>query len=441
MAAWSRVTLVGEQRRVDVVLPAREPVGALMPDVLQLLGDPVQQPPRLRHLATATGEVLDGDSTLADRGIADGAVLRLVRSDEPLPAPVVHEVPEAVGDALDGRAWRWGPGAARWSATGTLVVLLAAMGVLVRSGLPHAGGLAAVGAAAALLLIAGPALGILGREPLGTALTLGGGALAGLALWFAGDLYEWPGWTGWAGPALVAGLLVTGLGATSPLGRGGLIGGVLTLVLALAAALCAAFGLAAEHTAAVLALTCVVLLSLLLRTALTLSGLTSLDDRRSTGATVARGDVLSALAGAHHSMVIATVAVAVAAAAAGVAATERFGGWTAALSALLALVVAGRARMFPLVLEKAALFAAALLIVVRVAWAWAEHASWALGPALAVLLAGLVIPVVVLATEQPEHVRARLRRIMNRIEAMAVVAIVPVAIGTFGVFERLLGTF
>ncbi|WP_207400139.1 EsaB/YukD family protein, partial [Actinomadura fibrosa] len=134
MSAWSRVTLVGEYRRVDMVLPAQEPIGALMPEVLELLGDPVQNPPRLRHLATSSGEVLDPGSSLADRQVPDGAVLRLVRSDEPLPAPVVHEVPEVVGDALDGRLWRWGPAAVRWTATATLVALAVAMGLVIRVG-------------------------------------------------------------------------------------------------------------------------------------------------------------------------------------------------------------------------------------------------------------------------------------------------------------------
>jgi hypothetical protein len=47
----------------------------------------------------------------------------------------------------------------------------------------------------------------------------------------------------------------------------------------------------------------------------------------------------------------------------------------------------------------------------------------------------------VLSTEPPEHVRARLRRIANRVEAIAVVALLPVALGAFGTFERLLDTF
>lgn len=100
---WSRVTLVGETRRLDMVLPSQTPVGALMPDVLELLGDRVLNPPRLRHLVTSTGEVLDPAASLADRRVPDGAILRLVHADEPLPTPVVHEVPEVVGDAIDGR--------------------------------------------------------------------------------------------------------------------------------------------------------------------------------------------------------------------------------------------------------------------------------------------------------------------------------------------------
>ncbi|SEF44035.1 WXG100 protein secretion system (Wss), protein YukD [Thermomonospora echinospora] len=441
MAAWSRVTLIGEQRRIDTVLPALEPIGALMPDVLRLLGDPVHSPPRLRHLVTSTGEVLDPGATLADRRIPDGAVLRLVHSDEPLPAPVVHEVPEVVGDALDGRLWRWSPAAARWSATFAFVALTFAVGLVAGGALPVGAAPGALGGLGALLVAGGVALGVSGREPLGTALTLGGGTVGMLATWSAAGSHDWAEWARWGGPALLAAVLVALLGISSPLGRGGLIGGGVAALLTLEGTLCAALGLNAARTGAVLAVTCVIVLNLLLRAALMLSGLTSLDDRRGAGASVARGDVMAALDDAHRGMTIGTVAVAVAAAVAGLGATAAFDGWNAALAGLLALVVGSRARMFPLVLEKAALLAATVAIVVTLAVRWAEHTAWGAAPALGMLLAGLVIPAVVLASEQPEHVRARLRRSMNRIEAVAVVALVPVAFGTFGTFTRLLGTF
>ncbi|WP_026405672.1 EsaB/YukD family protein [Actinomadura rifamycini] len=409
MSAWSRVTLVGEHRRVDMVLPAREPIGALLPDVLEVLDDPVQSPPRLRHLATSTGEVLDPGTTLAERRIPDGAVLRLVRGDEPLPAPVVHEVPEVVGDALDGRLWRWGPAAMRWTATAAVAALAAAIVLVLRAG------------------VAGPAAA--------------GGAAGAVALWTAAERLDRPDWLAWTGAGLLAAALTVLLGAVSPLGRGGVVGGAVIALLAGAGGLCAAFGLDAPRIGAVLAGGCVVLLGVVLRLALALSGLTSLDDRRGEGGAVRRGDVLEAFDGAHRTMTIATAAVAVAAAVAGFGALSRFDGWTAALAALLAVVLGGRARVFPLVVQKTALLGAAVAITVGLAVRLAGHASWG-PPAALVLLAGvLAVPVAVLAAGQPEHVRARLRRAANVVEGLAVVAIVPVAIGVFGTFERLLGTF
>ena len=63
--ALSRVTLVGERRRVDLVLPSREPVGVLLPEVMRLLDDRVADRPELRHLVTADGSALDPGASLA----------------------------------------------------------------------------------------------------------------------------------------------------------------------------------------------------------------------------------------------------------------------------------------------------------------------------------------------------------------------------------------
>ena len=440
MNAWSRVTLAGPDRRVDIVLPAAETVGAIMPEILELLGDQRESPPRLRHLVTHTGRVLDAGASLADQRIADGAVLWVVRAEEPLPAPVVHEVPEVVGDALEGHLWRWGPRSRRAVSTGAVVVLASAVCVLAHESLAGGRGVAVGCALAALLLLGGIAVGLGWREPLGTAMSLAGGASAGLTVWFAADHYDWAEWGRWAGLALTAAVMVALLGPTTPLGRGGLIGGAMASVLAVTGTVCEGAGLSLARTSAVLAIACVILLSVVLRIALTLSGLTSLDDRRG-GDMVTRGDVMGALAGAHRSLVIATGAVTVAATVAGLGALTDFDAWTAALTALLALVVAGRARLFPLVLEKAALLSSATVITAGLAWVWTDRVSWGIAPALGMLLGCLVVPVVTLTAEPPEHVRARLRRLMNRVEAAAVVAIIPVAIGSFGTYERLLDTF
>ncbi|MFC3996264.1 EsaB/YukD family protein [Nocardiopsis sediminis] len=441
MTAWSRVTLVGERRRVDAVLPAQEPVGALLPEVLQLLGDPVSDPAQPLHLATAAGVVLEGDATLAGRSVADGSVLRLIRADDPLPAPIVHEVPEAVGDALDGHRGRWTPVAARWTATCAATALWSALGVMVWAGLGGGTAVAVNATVAVLLVIAGSAIGPTRRESLGTALSIGGAALGCVALWLAAGLYDWPEWVRWNGLAVIAALLVAGLGLTSGLGRGGVVGGGIALLLALLWPVGAVLGLAAVHIAAATVIACVVLLSVLLRVALTLSGLTALDDQRSAGATVTRTDVLTSLFSAHRSMTVGTAAVALAAAVAGLVLAAGFNGWTAGLALLFAVVLASRSRFYPLIAEKATLLAAALVVLVSAALAGAGHAPWAFWTALGLLVAGLAIPIVALAAEPPEFVRARLRRITSRVEAVAVVALIPVALGVFGTYERLLTTF
>ncbi|KAB2388803.1 type VII secretion integral membrane protein EccD [Actinomadura montaniterrae] len=440
MSMWSRVTLVGETRRLDMVLPARTPVGALMPDVLELLNDRVLSPPRLRHLVTSTGEVLDPAVSLADRRIPDGAVLRLVHADEPLPTPVVHEVPEVVGDRMDDLPASWGPEAARWTSTAAFAGLTFAAGLTASAVLPADAAPRVLAGVAAVLLAAGAAVGRLWREPLGSAITISGGAVGALALWAATDGH-WPGAGRWAGLAVVTAVVLALLGVASPLGRGGLLGGGTAALLAASAGVCAALGLDAARTAAVVALGCVILLGSIVRLAVSLSGLTALDDRRDAGDAVLRGDVLRALDGAHRSLAIATIAVSLAAGAAGLGALTRLDGYTAALAGLLALILAGRARVFPLVVEKAALLAAAVTIVAGLCVRGAAECAWGAWPALAALAVALAVPAAVLAGDRPEHVRARLRLAMNRIEALAAVAIVPVAIGAFGTFERLLGTF
>jgi hypothetical protein len=60
-----------------------------------------------------------------------------------------------------------------------------------------------------------------------------------------------------------------------------------------------------------------------------------------------------------------------------------------------------------------------------------------------VLSAGAVaaLAVVLLSHRPRPHARARARQLADRLEGLVVVAAVPVAVGVFGVYERLLDTF
>src|SRR5690606_21761992 len=95
----------------------------------------------------------------------------------------------------------------------------------------------------------------------------------------------------------------------------------------------------------------VVLLGVLPRLAMTVSGLTGLDDRRTGGASVSRYAVGTALAATHRGLVLATVTLGVSAAAAGVLALRTATAWTVPLGVVLLLVLALRARAFPLTAE------------------------------------------------------------------------------------------
>jgi hypothetical protein len=60
---------------------------------------------------------------------------------------------------------------------------------------------------------------------------------------------------------------------------------------------------------------------------------------------------------------------------------------------------------------------------------------------LATLVIVSVGTLLVVALHPPAHTRARLRRAGNTLEMFAVVALLPVTLGVFGVYPDLLGTF
>ncbi|MEU0671801.1 type VII secretion integral membrane protein EccD [Streptomyces sp. NPDC006172] len=446
-AVLSRVTLVGERRRVDLVLPAREPVGLLLPEIMRVLDDRPEGRPASRHLVTVDGSALDHDSTLETAGVRDGAVLRLVRTEDAPPAPVVHDVTDEVAEDLGHRAGQWGP-AARQVTSGVATVgwaVVAALFARAQYDRPVVAGalLAAAGAAA----VTGAVFGRVRRQGPAATLLCTGGALGVLGVWSLVDHLGGPSADALrlAGVAAVSAVALALLGLFTPLGRGGVVGaGAVVLTAAGWEAVVAAQSGAgtAEQQArvgAVLGVVCVVGLGLLPRLALTTSGLSALDDRRAGGVSVSRHQVSAALAAAHRGLVFATVVVAASAAAAAVLALRSPSVWTVPLAAVVALVLALRARAFPLIAEVVVLLAAAACVAVRLLTVWAERSSAAAPVAVLVVLA--VLPLVVLAVQPAEHVRVRFRRVGDLCESVGVIVLLPLLVGVFGVYGRLLDTF
>ncbi|MER6424488.1 type VII secretion integral membrane protein EccD [Streptomyces sp. NPDC001137] len=434
----SRVTLVGERRRVDLVLPSQEPIGRLLPEVMRLLDDQVGARPQTRHLVAGDGHVLDPDATLESAAVADGAVLRLVRVEDAPSAPVVHDVTDEAADDLDIRAWRWQPAARRVVAGGATVGWALGASFLARQEFAAQSVGVVLAIVAALAAGAGAVFGRAGVRGLAATLVVTGGALGVFGAWSLGDAQGWSGAVRLAGVAGVVAVALLLLGWCSPLGRGGLFGAAAVL----GSGVCWECALAlqsAGRAGALLALVSVVALGLLPRLALMVSGLSGLDDRRSGGVSVSRYQVSTALAATHQGLALATIVTALSAAVAGSLVLNAGTVWTVLLAVAVALVLALRARAYPLVPEVVALLAASAVVVMRLAWVWLER-SGTVAP-LVVLVVLAVVPLAVLVVQPPEHVRVRLRRFGDVLESVGVIALFPLMLGVFGVYGRLLGTF
>ncbi|MGW0766905.1 type VII secretion integral membrane protein EccD [Streptomyces sp. NPDC002676] len=443
--ALSRVTLVGERRRVDLVLPSREPVGLLLPEVMRLLDDRVGDRPQGRHLVTADGSALEPDATLESAGVPDGAVLRLVRVEDAPSAPVVHDVSDEAAGDLDVRAWRWDARARRIAAAGAGAVWALAAGFMAREGFEAKAVGVALLVSAAVAAVAGALLGRAGRKGLAAALVAVSAVVGVQGAWSLADAQGWSGAVRLAAVLAVVVVALVLLGWFSPFGRGAVVGaGALggagvCWEAALAFQSGGASAAGSARAGALLAVVSVVALGVLPRLALAASGLSGLDDRRSAGSSVSRYQVATALAATHRGLALATVITAASGAVAGVLAVRTVTAWTVLLAVAVTCVLALRARAYPLVGEVVALLAASMAVALRLAWVWLEHSGATAPLAGLVMLAAMSLGV--LAVQPAEHVRVRLRKAGDVLESAAVIALFPLVLGVFGVYGRLLGTF
>jgi type VII secretion integral membrane protein EccD len=433
-ARLTRLTVSGSLRRADLVLPSDEPVGLLVPDLVAMVGGSgVGGEPGGYQLTTVDGVAVDLTASLRDAGIPDGALVRLDPVTESPPAPILHDVADHVSDHLDRLGGRWDAAALRWTCTAVVVVAAFVAALLA---VPVAGPVPlAVGAGA--LVLAGVVVALAGHRPAGVALLLGGAAVTAVVVPLTTPLVplHYLGWT------LVVALLIVLVAAVTGQPRAGLVGGGALLVQLGLWWLFGAVGMPVEQAAAVLAIVAIGGLGALPRLAVLASGLAGLDDRQAADEPVTRIAASVAVYAAHRGLAIACLATAASAAVAGWILAGAASGWPPVLAGLTAAAVLIRLRAFPLTVEVAALVAAALVTGVGLILRWtaAEPGQW--WAAVLVALAVAAVAVVLLAHRPRPHVRARARQLADRLEGLVVVGAVPVAVGVFGVYERLLGTF
>jgi len=125
---FTRVTIAGEDRQVDVSLPAAGPIAEQLPMVLRLLSVPSTPVPRRWVLSTPELGVLPRDRSLDDSGILDGMVLHLTDAQDAALAPFVDDVEATAADTTAENAPPFTAEHRRSCVAGLLaVVLLAAV--------------------------------------------------------------------------------------------------------------------------------------------------------------------------------------------------------------------------------------------------------------------------------------------------------------------------
>ena len=441
MSIYTRLTVAGSERRAEVVVPSGEPVGAAIPRLLDLLGETAGTVARPLAVIAPDGEQIDIALTPQQLDLADGTLVRLVRLDAAPPPPVVIDVTDAAADAHDARPDRWDE-RARTIAGGTgIAAAFAVAGWLSPWSSPT---LAAFALLATAVVLAAIATG-LGRGGLRRLSTCVSSAAAGLALPVGSATAAAVA----SGPsALLAGIaaaLATGF-TVALLGvgiahrrRGAASGGALGAVLAslyLGLLLAGVDAIAASAVAGVVAAFATGPLPWI---ALSSAGLTDLDQRAAEGAPPARPRAFAAIDEAYAALTWSVGAVASLLGVTGVVLALSGTIWTELLALAFFLVAALRTRAFPLRwqgwllwMAAGAIAAAGLTVLLVGGLGW-------IGAGVAVVVA-VLLATMVLVQPRP-HVRARLRGLGNVVETLAVVALIPLLVGTLGIYAELLAMF
>lgn len=432
---YLRVTVIGTRRKADLALPDDHPLEDLLPEIVDLLDEPATGGAPL-VLTTLLGVPVDLGTSLTGQDIDNGTVLRLLPLDSAPQPPDVAEVTEAVADAAVARPDRWN-GTLTAIVLGAVVALVAAVSA---AALAPVTGPSTPALVFALAVVAGAALTRRGNTAASCALFgLSAGvafplARALVASWAATDA-SLAAATALAWVLLwVAAAVVFGLGA----GRRGVVLGAAVAVLT--GAVVVVTGLLSAPVPTVVAFSGVVAaaaLGIAPSFALTAAGVTRFDDAVIDGEAVRRSDVSAAITEAFSTQTFLVLALA---APLTTSILLLLGGnaWEQGLAAALAVFVLVRARLFPLAVARVALLLTALIPALTwLATTDALSAGWRAG------VGAVVCAVLVLATlPRPSAATgARLRRALGLVEALSVIAMVPLILGLLGVFGDLLGAF
>lgn len=431
---FSTVTVVTDERRVDLALPSTVPVGEWFPELLRLTGARTDGHAAGWVIGPIGGPQIGLDSTLEAAGVADGQVLQLRAAGSDGFVAYVDDFVDTVSDRVDEAADRW------TNATSTTFTTLVAAGGLLLLLYPGfsrgTGGVLSSVFDLVVAIAVSLAAGLWARRDHG----FGGAVLAVTAL-------AW-----WAATGALLGALFGGLAVTAALAAVGLAvgGGVLRVIsdglagpaafswivgaLAVLSGVAVAFGVSAVPVLAVLLGVCVLVLGILPLTALGAGGLASMDYRIRAGQRLSTAAIERAVRRASGILTWTLTGVGLLAVASGSYLALTSGLWPRLLAALAGFALLLRSRAYtrrvhalPVRLAGSAVLAATLARFVLDR----EPGEILLVVLFAVGLVGLAL---LSAVRVNDVLVARLRLLGNYAEIGTVILMVPILLQVFGLF-------
>jgi type VII secretion integral membrane protein EccD len=428
---FSRVTVVGSRRRLDVTLPSTVPVADLIWDLVEMLAESDGGLPASWALIRVGGQALDPERPLSEQGVVQGTMLFLRDATRQDPPPAIDDYAVELAIAVDAQGGRWTAAAAPPMLAWAAAACSAAAGVaLLLAGDP--GSQALIGVAGAL--IAAAAGWVISQRFLRRS-TGGLIAMSAIPLWAAAGA----GLAGLAGASstsiLAASLGSSGIGAAIAIVVAGEIvllpaAGIITITLlpALVLGVCALVGAGPVPAAALLCPIALGSLALPGRLAVRLAGV----DRGQTAAVSARARRGRRL---HGSMLVGIALVLIASS----AILAASGGWFAwGLVGATAIGAVAKARHFRFTAEVAPLLAAGLVGLVLLEYpligALAIGPKGIGGAAALLVVDALVLALTGIAVRRWD-LSPQLRRQLGRLELIATAATLPLAVGVLGAYS------
>ncbi|MGH1565692.1 type VII secretion integral membrane protein EccD [Mumia sp. DW29H23] len=445
LTAYSRVTVVTDERRVDLALPSALPLADVVAQVIRYCGGSEAPQPGL-SLARVGGAPLGLGQTLEEAGVLDGDVLELRPRSSGVEPASVEDVRDAVEDATESAGGAWTP---TTTLTFWIVTTAVALGAL------------AVWSAGVLSSVAPgwqtPPAGTVAGAGIGSAV-----ALAALSGWAARAAAPWSvrpvlvvalawayvggtalgSWAEWTTPltAVVAFAVVAGVAgvarAMTPLATPYAAFAAVLLVVAAVFAVTDSFDVDALQTLRIVVVLALLAVGMAPRVSLSVGGLASADYRVRHVGTMSREAIRARYRESNGLLVGSLAAIALVTGVGGVVLTFTDGRWDRWLALVVGLLALSRSRIFSRVAHMLPLRIAGLVVLAAQlvrelaevdATSWLVVAALVLG-ALAVAVASMQVSSIT---------QARVKRLLNLVELLLVIQAIVLACGAVGLFARL----